>query len=64
MTMKRFVAIILTLMMLCLCGASLAESCPLPAVNTDAKIVFKGFDWYTDYNTTVSFASAKGIVNE
>ena len=40
-----------------------AEPCPLPEVNTDAEILFSGFDWYTDYNDTVTVANQKGMTN-
>lgn len=43
---------------------ALAESCPLPDVNTDAEIFFNGFEWYTDYNTTLKTAESKGYSND
>ncbi len=64
MTGKKLVALILAIALLCLQGLALAERCKLPAVNTDVEITFSGFEWYTDYKTTLNAATKKGFVNK
>lgn len=64
MTGKKLVALILALALVCLQGLALAERCKLPAVNTDVEITFSGFEWYTDYKTTLNAATNKGFVNK
>ena len=60
--MKKTVAIIAILLNLIICSVpALAKSYPLPDVNTDAEIIFQGFDWYTDYNDTLKAVSGRGI---
>lgn len=61
--MKKLMALVLVVMILCLQGFALAERCKLPAVNTDVEIKFSGFEWYTDYKTTLNAATQKGFVN-
>ena len=60
----KLAAFILAIVLLCLHGMALAERCDLPAVNTTAEITFSGFEWYTDYPTTLKTATDKGFVNK
>ncbi len=61
--MKRVFPIILICVCLLSSGAH-ADGKPMPAVNTDTEINFSGFEWYTDYKTTVETAKKKGIINK
>ena len=62
---KKSLVLVLVIAILCLHGsAALASKCPLPAVNSDAEIAFSGFEWYTDYKTTLDAATKKGITNK
>ena len=58
--MKKYLALILVFVFI---GTmAYAEPCPLPcSANTDAEILFKGFEWYTDYPTVKATAIAKGM---
>ena len=48
--------------MICLIGTAHAQSCPLPCEpNTEAEIKFQGFEWYTDYPTTLKAATERGL---
>lgn len=61
---KKMLALVLAIVVLCLQGMALAERCKLPAVNSSAEITFSGFEWYTDYKTTLNAATKKGFVNK
>ncbi len=56
--MKKLLVWILALLLVC---PALAEPCPLPPANTDKEINFSGFEWYSDYSTTIQTALSKGI---
>ena len=58
--MKRLLVLIIAIL-LSTTTCALANSCPLPPVNTDADIQFSGFEWYVDYPTMMKMAEAKGI---
>lgn len=66
MVMKRIISLVLVFVSasLLLQGMAIAEKCPLPAVNSTAEITFSGFEWYTDYPTTLKAATQKGFVNK
>ena len=61
--MKKLVALILAMALFSVGSVSLASSCPLPEGNTTSEIKFSGFEWYTDYTTTLQTATDKGFVN-
>ena len=56
--MKKMIVLVLVLLFT---TQAFASPCPLPPANTDAEINFSGFNWYSDYSTTISTALAKGI---
>lgn len=59
--MKRFLAMLLLVIMIWISSVGYAKECPLPPVNTDAEIQFSGFEWYSDYNGTMNALKKKGI---
>ena len=60
---KTIITFILIVLLVVNSSLALADSKPMPAVNTDVEIKFSGFEWYTDYGTTLSTATSKGIIN-
>ncbi|MBR0367030.1 MAG: hypothetical protein IJH86_01390 [Clostridia bacterium] len=62
--MKRIVITLLAFVLFVFTTSAIASSCPLPNVNTDAEIIFSGFEWYADYSTTLQTATEKGITNQ
>ena len=60
---KKLFCLLIAIVVLSLNINTFAESCPLPDTNSDSDILFNGFDWYTDYATTLKAAKAKGISN-
>ena len=58
--MKRILALTI-LLMLALTTCAFASPKPLPPANTDADIQFSGFEWYSDYNTTIDKIRDMGI---
>lgn len=64
MLRKRLTALALVIVLLCLQGIALASKCPYPVINSTADISFSGFEWYTDYKTTLNTASKKGFINK
>ncbi|MDO5445829.1 MAG: hypothetical protein Q4F31_09455 [Eubacteriales bacterium] len=64
MTKKAYISFILCLsLILSIIICAYGEGCPLPAENCNADIKFSGFEWYTDYQETVTVATNKGITN-
>lgn len=60
--MKKLITSIVTLLiMFSILYVALASPCPLPPSNTDAEINFSGFEWYTDYPTTLKAAKERGL---
>jgi len=59
--MNKLLALVLSLLLVVAVTTAYAAPCPLPPANTDAEINFSGFEWYTDYATTIETATAKGI---
>lgn len=58
-----FCSFLCLVIVFCITVFASAESCPLPKENCDTDILFSGFEWYTDYQDTVSTATNKGIIN-
>ena len=62
--MKRILSLIsLVVFFLFHSCVAFAEGKRMPEVNTDAEINFAGFEWYSDYKTTLSAATSRGITN-
>lgn len=58
--MKKLISIAVFLLMFI--STANASPCPLPcSANTDADIQFQGFEWYTDYPTTLKAAHERGL---
>ena len=57
--MKRLIICIITVALMI--SYAYADSCPLPVPNTNAEILFSGFDWYSDYAATLRAAKSKGM---
>ena len=52
--MKRVVAMLAVVVIVVgMVSVGYAKPCPLPQVNTDKEIKFRGLDWYTDYEETL-----------